>query len=677
MLAADPPAVVAPADAADQQDVIEIIGRRSDQALKIDRRSYRVQQTPHSRQKDAIQLLRGLPAVTISPDEDISLLGSGNVSIFVDGRPYSGDVKAYLRTLHGGDIERIEIITNPSAQYSAEGTGGILNFVLRKKQGEGISGSATGEASGFGHGRADATVKLKKGKWTYEFEGHGAAGRDYRSTYHKLRSTEETVGGAPTINTEDGRRRSHSAVGSLSAKATYEIDRRTSVSARLWGGRQEGHSSTDADFVGLTPDFASFSERQRFGNSTAFVISELNFDHKGTKEGESLTASLRMFGNPRNRETNSADFSDGGAFSVEHRTHNLFAVGQVDWQHPLEKGQILSIGGIWNYARDSERYSFSSVGTGGSLGDDAFDQFRGIDSNLGAYVTFQQPIGSWTVMPGVRIERDGRRITSAGHPDVEIAHTDLFPTLHVQHPLSKTLDLTLSYSKRIDRPPFEFLRPYPVVDDVLTIKEGNPHLRDQSTDAFEINLHYHRKKLDAGVIIFDRETSRLWSPDYTVINGVNVFTWVNAGHRSDRGTEIDVSTPIVKRLKLNTSINLFYHRYPVDELSGARTQGTFRYTTDTTLEWHGDDRGEVPGDVAQLQWRHYSAYPLFQLRDFARNGLTLSYTHSFSHTVSLTGTIDYWRPFGHRLEAPLVQEDYSEHSPGEFKLRLLKTFGNP
>src|SRR5947209_11597615 len=168
MLAADPPAVVQPSQTSDQSDVIEVVGTRRDQALKIDRRTYQVQQTPHSEQKDAIQLLRGLPAVTISPDDEINLLGSGNVSIYIDGRPYQGNARQYLRTLHGSDVERIEIITNPSAQYSAQGTGGIINFVLRKKQGDGVSGTASAQLSSSGRGDVDSLVKTKHGKWTYE-----------------------------------------------------------------------------------------------------------------------------------------------------------------------------------------------------------------------------------------------------------------------------------------------------------------------------------------------------------------------------------------------------------------------------------------------------------------------------------------------------------------------------
>jgi outer membrane receptor protein involved in Fe transport len=157
MFAADQPAVVAPAEAPDQSDVIEVVGTRSDQALKIDRRTYRVQQNPHTAQKDSVQLLRGLPAVTITPDDTIMLLGAPNVTIQIDGRPVSNpDTIAYLRTLHGSDIERIEIITNPSAQYSALGTGGIINFVLRKKQDEGVSGNASSEITSLGHANFDS-----------------------------------------------------------------------------------------------------------------------------------------------------------------------------------------------------------------------------------------------------------------------------------------------------------------------------------------------------------------------------------------------------------------------------------------------------------------------------------------------------------------------------------------
>jgi outer membrane receptor for ferrienterochelin and colicin len=458
------------------------------------------------------------------------------------------------------------------------------------------------------------------------------------------------------------------------AKITYELDPKTSVSARIIGLAARDFSINHAEFTGLTPDFQSFSERQRFTTTLKYLISEVTFDHKGSREGETLGGSLQLVSNPQ-RELNAAEFSDGGALSVGKNKHFLVATGQVDWQHPMGKGQILSVGGTWNRSKVKERYRFKSIGSDGVLGTDAADQFTGIDDNLAGYVTFQQPVGGWTLMPGVRIERDSRRITSRGHPDVSIDRTDLFPTLHIDRPLGKTVNLTLSYSKRIDRPQLNDLRPYAIVQDVLTKKLGNPHLRDQSTGSYEVNLHYHHKKVDAGVILYDRETSRLWSSDYTVVDGVNVLTTINAGRSRDRGAEIDIGTPVFRRVKLNASINLFDQRVPIRLADRTGSDERFRYTTNATLEWDGPDRGKTPGDIAQLQWIFNSPSRQFQLSFPAWHWLTLSFTHSFSGTLSLTGTAEYRTATRHRLIAPLVQEAFVQRSPAEFKLKLLKTFG--
>ena len=671
MFGANQPAIVA----TDQRDVIEIIGQRPGEALKIDRRSYQVQQSPHTAQKDSIQLLRGLPAVTVTPDDEIQLLGSAGVTIQVDGRTVTNpDTVAYLKTLHGSDIERIEVVTNPSAQYSASGTAGIIHFVLRKKQGNGVSGNASSEVTSLGRANFDSSIKSKHGKWTYEAHAGGRIGTGSRSTYHKLRSVETRPGGPATINSENGGGPSRGSEGEGSAKVSYELDPGTTLSVDFLGAAWRDSSTNHAKFVGLTPDFLSFSERQRFTTNASFLASTLALNHKGAKEGETLTASLRVYGSPNQRERNSGDFSDGGNLFVEKRKRFLSADGQVDWQHPMGKGQILSVGGLWNYSRMREDYRFESSGT--ALGPSTSDKFQGIESTLAAYASFQQPVGTWMLMPGVRVERNSRHVISPGEPNIDLARTYVFPTLHVQHQLGKAVSFTVSYSKRIERPQLNDLRPYPLVQDVLTIKLGNPHLRDQLTDSYEINLQYQRKKVSAGLIVYDRETRNIESSDYSVVNGVNVFRLINAGNRRDRGAELDLSTPIVKRLKVNASLNLFDERAPVDTAGGTANESRFRYTTNATLEWDGPDRGRVPGDIAELQWLYIGPVRQFQMHDFAWNWFNLSYTHSFSRTLSLSGTLKYERGVGHRLDAPLVHEYFSEHRPVEIKIKLLKTFGN-
>lgn len=666
MFALEPPAVARQAQ--QQEDVIEVVGKSADQILKIDRRTYRVQETPHAAQKDAVQLLRGLPAVTISPDDQVNLLGSANVKITIDGH----ETRTSLHSLHGTDIERIEIITNPSAQYSAVGTAGIINIVLRKKRADGLSGNASAQGSSLGRANADVTLKYKRRKWTYESEVEGFDGTWNRSSYHKHRSVEQATSGPATINSEDGGGSQRAVGAAARAKVTYELDTKTSLSAETNAGGSNSSSTGHADFRGLTPDFIGFSDRQRGSDRGSFLTGLLSLDHKGAREGETLKASLWAFGNPYHRSRNDAVLGDGSSLSNETREGSLFSYNKIDWEHPIGKKEILSMGAEWDLLETHQRHRFMSAGL--PLGGNRFDEYRGRESTLSAYATFQRQIGAWAVMPGFRMEQNSRRIMTPGLADVRVRRTNLFPTFHVEHPLSKELQLTLSYSRRIDRPYFDLLRPYPV-QDVLTIGQGNPSLRDQSTDSYEINLHYHRGKLDAGLIAYNRITRDAWDSNYTVNSaGQNVSSWVNAGRKRDSGAQIDLSTPIVCRVKAVLSVNLFDTRVSIDGGSGSDER--FRFTTNSTLEWDGPDRRGKPGDVAQLQWQFGSPQRSFQMRNFAWNWLTLSYTHSFDKGLSLTATADTGALHnGHRLLAPLVQEFYASRRRAEFKLKLLKTFG--
>jgi outer membrane receptor for ferrienterochelin and colicin len=402
------------------------------------------------------------------------------------------------------------------------------------------------------------------------------------------------------------------------------------------------------------------------------------FDHKGSKEGETLKASAGLFALPRETWRNRIE-TDSGPLSIENRNPWRSANAQIDWQHPIGKREILSLGGTWTHENTRRRYVFDNVAGNEGLGPDFSGQFDTRIDTAAAYITFQQQLGSWTIMPGGRMELYSRTISSPGLPDASVKRAQAYPSFHLDHPLSKALDLTVSYSRRIDRPSGDQLRPYAMVTGIQSISLGNPALRDQTTDAYEINLHYHRKHIDAGLIVYDRETSGVWSTGYSVnADGINVVRPVNAGHKTDRGAEIDFNTPILTRVKLSTSINLFDSRVPFDPLLGQSSFASFRSTGNATLEWDGADRGKRPGDIAQLQLTYESARRDYQIRYDARASINLSYTHSFTPTLSLTASADGIgaRHFRHVLTAPTVQEDFDRRETLPFfRLKLSKTFG--
>lgn len=671
MFVADQPAAVA---AAQQPGLIEVVGTRRDRAQKIDRRIYRVRQGPHSAQADLNQLLRGIPAVTVTPDQGIQLLGSSNVSILIDEQPPGGGGTAQLR---GSDIERIEIITNPSAQFSPQGSGGIINIVLRRKQGEGTSGSAAAELTSLGRGSGNGSWKHKRGAWTYELSASGGSGTRSESTYRKVR-TIRPIGGAPVTNGEEGGGSNAARDASLGGKVTYELDSKSWISASAFAGLSRDRSSNDASFYPITGDFDAFAERQRFRTATEYRGAELHFARSGPRDGERLGLDARLFGNPRN-DTRLAAAAAGSDYAINQGHRNLFAEAKADWTRPLGGGRILTLGGTWNLRRESRDYAFG----GGAQPDlpGATYEFDFHDRLIAAFATFQQPLGKWTAMPGLRVERFDRTIESPGQPRLNVARTSLFPTFHFEHPLNERVSLRASYSRRIDRPDPSALLPYPVYLGGLVVRQGNPELRDQTRDAFELSLTYQHRRLDAGLILYARDTDDLWATRYVVDpGGLSVETQVNSGRQSDRGAQFDISLPLLPHLKGTASFNLFDSRVPLDPLLGGGRSRTTRATGNASLEWRGPDRASVPGSTALAQLTYASAYRFYQIEYEPYVSLSLSWTHNFTRQWSMTALL---KEIGattrrHRLDAPLVEEDYFRRGKlPEFSLKLVRTFGNP
>ncbi|MEO5587072.1 MAG: TonB-dependent receptor, partial [Novosphingobium sp.] len=585
-----------------------------------------------------------------------------------------GDAAQYLRTVHGSDIERIEVITNPSAQFSSEGAGGVINLVLRKTRVEGLSGNVSLQESSYGHALADTTLNYKQGDWAYQLKAGGNIGTMIRRTYRRERSVEGQLSGTPTVNRETGLHTYDGTVGRISGKATYKLDSRTMFSAQLGGGGGHDVVTNKADYSAVTPDFSPFSEHRRVSSIGSFVTGELNLDHTGARAGETLNATVQFYTNPGVHDVTDARFSDGRRYGIDVQKPSTSIDMQIDWKHPMAVGQILSLGGAWHIDDTTQDYRFTSNDSSGSFGSDMIDQYNARSSTFSAYASFQQTFGPLTFAPGLRGEANQRRISSSGSDDVRINRANLFPSFHASYKVDKRLQFAASFSKRIDRVPLDYLRPYATVEGAYTLFEGNPHLKDQSTNAYEVSVQFRPGKIEAGATVYFRETSELWSKNYSVnAAGTSVYSYVNAGNSWNSGAQFDLSFPIFPRLKASASANLFDERTPIDPTDGRSTQRTFRYSTSGTFEWNGKGRGSVPGDVAQLQWSYNGPSREYQIRKTSWFDLSASYTHSFDRALSLSATFRYSGRTSQRLIAPSVEDISSRQSKPEVQLKLLKT----
>lgn len=680
--AADPQAATAPdTDKAPPPD-ITVSGKRPDVVQKIDRRVYTIPADAKAASSDGYALLRGLPAVTVGLNDTITLLGTANVTVLVDNKaPPEGN--QVLRRLKGADIERIEVMTNPSAEYAPDGTGGIINIVLKKKRKQGLSGSIIADADSFGGAGLDASVKVTRGPWSFD-TALRARRLAWKNSYTVLRAAEAVAGATPTRSFQTTTDHGHDSFAMVQETIGYAFGDKTAATLGGWIGTNDGYDDASSGYLGLTSDFASFRQQTSSHFRYDFWGVDFSVNHTGSKQGESLKfdANYQQTRNPRltqNALTYPAPAGSADYQSQDNQVQRDLSV-KLDYAHPMPGGRILSLGLSEELLRITHDLDFANPSAIADLGPSYAYSITGTRNVAALYASFQQPFGRWTLLPALRAELADFVGKPVGLADFSTHDANLYPSVHLSRPLAPGLDMNLSYARRTDRPDINQLNPFTVVTSSTSLSAGNPGLRNQTTDAYEANFSFTRKALSASLILYDRETARLWSTQYSVTaGGLTLFQPINAGSKADRGAEFDLSTPVSKRFKFTGSLNLFDSRVPIDSGVGPTSVALFRYTGNTTVEWNGPARSDQPGDSAQFQLNYESPSQVYQIHYGPRLTPSLTLSHPLARKLSLVLTAE--NAFGvihsgHTLLAPLTQETLEERTIGpKFTVKFVKTIG--
>jgi hypothetical protein len=679
-LADDPPP---PAPEKPATTDITVSAKRPELVQRIDRRVYTIPTDAKSAVEDGYALLRGLPAITVGLDNTVMLLGSANVTILVDNKlPPAGD--KVLGTLRGEDIDHIEVMTNPSAEYSPDGTGGIINIVLKKTHRQGTTGSVIASVDSLGTVEAEATHKLVTGAWsistTLRFTRLNS--RESSST---LLAVENAPGDTPTIDLQSYYRRSHNWFGMISEEIGYQVDDKTSVTFDAWYGLNRGTRTDTYVYTGLTPDFESFNQLSDRTYQNGFGGVELAIDRQGSAPGESLKLdSYFVLSDDRYVQDNGLLFpaAIGNATyvntSVERET---YATGKVDYVHPMPGGRILSLGASDDLRILRLAKALDSGGAVAEVGPGYVYAMTGTRNVSAAYASLQQPIGPWTLLPTLRFELVNFSGNPVSLPSFSTHTANFYPSVHLSRTLSSRADLNLSYARRTDRPLLGQLNPFTVLTSTTSVNAGNPDLKNQTTDAYEANLSWHRQSVTGTIIVYDRETADVWSNAYTVTSaGLTETQLINAGHKSDRGAEFDLNTPLGTRMKMTTSVNLFDSRVPIDPSLGVGDSNEFRYTGTATLDWSAATQAGKPGDSVQAQCTYQSPQQTYQLRQGPLFTPSLSYSHTLAKKLSIVLKVENAFGVQHNrqdVDAPLTQAVTDARTIGpKFAIKIVKNFGS-
>lgn len=565
-------------------DEAEVAAERELVEQRADRTVYNVAEQAVTAGGSALETLQTLPALEVDTDGNVSLRGNQNVAVHINGRPtpVTGAMLAgLLRQIPASNIERVEVIPNPSARNDASEMGGIINIVMKQGTSRGLGGGFTlgggtapnAEVSGnvsYQRGRVDlsASYGFRLDAFNLDAESNRTVGfattprttlqaftMDHLFTSHLLNtSLDYTL--RPGLNA--------TLDGSLSARVG-ETDHFTQYLAGPMSGASDLQTDrwTDGGHDGTNGDLA-LGLRREFGENHT-LTGEARYTRNWDEDDDAFL----------NRVTD----LDGGTTPVDDISRDLVVQTadegylQLDYVRPFTAGRFEAGAKATRRRQNNDLVFEGCVGGGPTTGDDVqcvggeyvvdpalSNQFILDEGIYAGYVQGARTFGPVEVQLGLRSETSDRGydLTSAGQLENRDlgTQTDLFPSAFATYTFSPGTLAKASYSRRINRPRQFMLNPFQTFDDPLNLRQGDPDLRPEFTDAFELTLQY---KYFLTLSPFYRRTTDVLRQRLTVdpVTGVSLFTFANLDSDESYGADLTLTGALGPRLRGFASASVF------------------------------------------------------------------------------------------------------------------------
>lgn len=595
---------------------------------KVDRVVLNIENSVLAMGNTAMDILQKAPGVTVD-NGVLSLIGKSNVLILINGKQTylsQDQLKNLMSSTLSSAIESIEIMTNPSAKYDAAGNAGIINIKMKKTQDAGTNVSVNLSNGQGRYRKTNGGVALNHRNDVLNiFANYDYSDNEDFSTIDVDRSTSfsEQSTFFNSSSFDKYRYKTHNfKVGTdvnLSPKSTLGFiisGNFRDGDSRLTGTTEIGSQRgvVDSTVVGLNTG--------RF--PTKYVTYNLNYNVKLDNVGTDLTFS-NDYSNSRRNE--SFDFSNRFLDENQNEHHtddfrnltpqdaNIY-VGKVDFTHPINETSKVEAGLKYSSVETDNDLQFDILQDNGSYVNDErrSNQFIFDEKISAAYVNYNTQLGSYTIQAGLRAERTastGNSVTDA--TVVDRTYTDLFPTLFVQKKINDSNTISASYGRRIDRPNYASLNPFVYFIDQYTFRFGNPFLRPQYTNTYNIEYQLNNKyKFDlsysktkdaiAFILLTDEETQSISQTDAN-LNGFSSYS-------------LNVNAPIKITNWWNTynNLSMYYNQYKSDDVEGAPLQlEKLAWQASTNHTFTIDDRSS-----AELSANYVSpnVYGVFNLKSY-------------------------------------------------------------
>ncbi|HWU79583.1 MAG TPA: TonB-dependent receptor, partial [Caulobacter sp.] len=509
--------------------------------------------------------LRNIPSVEVDVQGNVSLRGDPSVTILIDGKPsglFQGEGRGQaLQQMPAERIDRVEVITNPSAEFRADGTGGVINLITKKAKGAGRTSSLRLTSGDLGRGGVSASMGYNSGKLS------ASGDINYRQDYTDQVDYERRQQASLDSETKGA---TDYDFKSLTSQATVDYD--VSDKLRIGGEARLSRFELAVDSLAHTVRSDAtgavvqayqrdLTIRQRRDNGALSANLRRKFDG----DGHELTLKLSYDGVDDNRtrtgHTVGARPTASSAFDQQRLGYDTRQTDfKGDYVRPMGPGQTLKLG--FDLQFDDNSYVNTGL-RGPALSSLVIDP--GLTSHFlyeqrlsQAYVTYERPVGELTVLAGLRFEQSKLDLTALGRGS-DNDTTKLMPSLHLSYKLNDQQKLTASYSQRLQRPgPFD-LNPVPFLLDPLNYRIGNPNLKPQQTHSFELGWQYRKAPMMALATLYYRQNDKVVTDVVTDSGGgVFVTTKANVANTRNGGLELVLNGKLTPKLTYNVSSNFFW-----------------------------------------------------------------------------------------------------------------------
>ena len=573
---------------------VEVVAEKSTMSMTLDKRVFNVGKDVSSTAGNAIEVLDNIPSVNVDVEGNVSLRGDSGVQILVDGK-VSGlagvSTQDALRSLQADMIEKIEVVTNPSVRYDAEGTAGIINIVLKKDKRKGFNASVDlrgGFPVQWGEKFIKEDFPFQTGigtSFNYRFKKFNVFAnynfnyRDDISDGYTMTEYFEDCMYDPTL-------KNHDDATQITEQLTYRNRNRKGHNIR--GGfdyyftdndiltfstmyrQSKGHNTPSVTYIDNFPyaGLQNFSRRtENWFNDRPMMEYTLSYDkYFGTKDN-SLKASVRYF---TNSDTEWSDIVDAEFLTQEDMDLNIPSFSVNQHTHAQENQQNLQATVDFVH-----HYGFSVVEFGGKYTNQLInnnlmvtendavltDYTHDFDYNqqvAAIYAIYGREFGRFSGQVGLRSEFT---LIDTYLKDTEERNDqkyfDFFPTGHLNYSLTEVDQIQASYARRIRRPWYHQMAPFHSFNDDRNIRMGNPALKPIYTDSYEMSYLRFWDKGNINFTAYYRHSTDVIRHFTTVVGDVSYSRPENFGISDDYGLELVGSLDIFKWWNLNGSINFF------------------------------------------------------------------------------------------------------------------------